>query len=157
MQHASLFSERSVIRTADEAREKLRSALSILDDLTPSNHSYGQGAVTEQEIRSILKARRNRTEFFPADLFADPAWDMLLELYAAKLGQRRLSVSRLCTCAGVPQTTALRWLATLEQKGLAMRSPDPFDGRRFFIELSGQGTAAMDAYFSSSRGDAANI
>src|SRR5437762_3206264 len=52
------------------------------------------------QVRAILRARRSRDRFFDASLFADPAWDMLLELYLAELlGERRLSVGSLCQSA----------------------------------------------------------
>lgn len=108
--------------------------------------------VTEQQLRLILKARRNRAQFFDGDLFADPAWDMLLELYAAKLGQRRMSVSSLCVGAAVPATTALRWLQTLEKKGLVVRTADPYDGRRVFVSLSETAVEGMAAYFEQQSG-----
>jgi DNA-binding MarR family transcriptional regulator len=151
MRHASLksFSEQSVIRTTDEARERLQSAISILDSVTSESELVRRGSVTEQEIRAILKARRDRAKFFPADLFADPAWDMLLELYAAQLGQRRISVSKLCLGSGVPPTTALRWINTLERKRLLTRSADALDGRRVFVQLSDEGITAMTAYFAN--------
>jgi DNA-binding MarR family transcriptional regulator len=89
-------------------------------------------------------------------LFADPAWDILLALYAAKIGQRKLSVTSACAAAGVPQTTALRWLTSLENKGFVIRSADPLDGRRFFVELSSSSKSSLDAYFLS-RGGAVAI
>lgn len=100
-------------------------------------------------MRSLLKARRDRTKFFPENLFADPAWDMLLELYAAQLCQHRLSVSSLCAGSGVPPTTALRWITTVEKNGLLTRSSDPLDGRRVFVQLSEKGADAMSSYFAS--------
>ncbi len=36
-------------------------------------------------IREAIKLRRLRDSYFPADLFADPAWDILLDLFAARL------------------------------------------------------------------------
>lgn len=72
---------------------------------------------------------------------------MLLELYAAALTQRKLTISRLGERAGVPMTTALRWIKTLETQGLAERSYDRLDGRRVFLTLSEKGENAMSAYF----------
>lgn len=98
-------------------------------------------------VRSAIQARAARKRHFTADLFADPAWDMLLELYAAALTQRKLTISRLGERAGVPMTTALRWIKTLETQGLAERSYDRLDGRRVFLTLSEKGENAMSAYF----------
>src|SRR3546814_2986047 len=47
-------------------------------------------------VRRMLRQRRMREQYFPADLFADPAWDMLLDLYAARLERQPVSVSSLC-------------------------------------------------------------
>ena len=54
-----------------------------------------------QRVREILKARAARRKFFNEQLFADPAWDMLLELYALKCEDLRISVSKLSHAAGV--------------------------------------------------------
>jgi DNA-binding MarR family transcriptional regulator len=105
--------------------------------------------ITEQQVRTLIKARRSRSNFLPADLFADPAWDILLALYAAKLSQRKLSVTSVCAATVVRQSTALRWLTALENMGLIIRSADPLDGRRYFVELSISCAASMDAYFGS--------
>jgi DNA-binding MarR family transcriptional regulator len=98
-------------------------------------------------IRQGLLARSQRGRFFNSRLFADPAWDMLLELYAASLTERRLTVSRLAERSGVPLTTALRWICTLEKEQLIAREDDRFDRRRMFLSLTDKGRSAMSAYF----------
>jgi DNA-binding MarR family transcriptional regulator len=98
-------------------------------------------------IRHALLARQQRGRFFNPKLFADPAWDMLLELYVAALTQRRITVSRLAERASVPMTTALRWIVTLEKEGLVIRENDRFDRRRVFLSLTDKGQDAMAAYF----------
>ncbi len=40
------------------------------------------GEVTAAEVRGAIRARRLRGQFFAPELFADPAWDMLLDLFA---------------------------------------------------------------------------
>ena len=100
-------------------------------------------------VRAVQTARRRREALFAPTLFADPAWDMLLELYAIRLEQRKISVSSLCYAAYVPLTTALRWVAKLESDGLAVRRQDPSDARRFWIDLSDRGMEAMCRYFET--------
>lgn len=97
----------------------------------------------------MLKLRRKRDEFFAGELFADPAWDILMELYAAALGQQKISVGNVCLGAAVPSTTALRWITLLENKKLIERRADPMDRRRFYLVLSSDGLAAMDNYFKT--------
>lgn len=108
-----------------------------------------KASVNAQYVEAVLAARRDRDRFFDQDLFADPAWDMLLELYALELRQQRISVSKLCVAAAVPATTALRWLGKLEQDGLVRRDDDHFDGRRWWVGLTSKGSEAMRRYFES--------
>ena len=149
---ASSLKSESTALTTDEVREKLHSALMMLDEMAApaarARHASSAGGINEEQVRAIIRARRCRNHHFSADLFADPAWDMLLELYAAELGQRRMSVTSLCVGAAVPSTTALRWIATLDRKGLIRKSSDPYDGRRVFVRLSSRGVEAMTAYFA---------
>ena len=135
-------------RQATDITENLRSALALFDELVtqPATRSPCQ-AVTEKDVRLLLEMRRNRDRFFEAELFADPAWDILLELFAANLGQQRVSVTSLCIGASVPSTTALRWIKLLESKGLISRQGDPMDGRRFFVSLTCEGLGRMEKYF----------
>lgn len=95
-------------------------------------------------IRAIIRARRRRDQLFGAELFADPAWDMLLDLAAARKEGRPVAVSSLCIAAAVPATTALRWIQTLTAAGLFVRHADPADRRRVFIALSDEAAAAVD-------------
>lgn len=98
------------------------------------------------EIRSVIRSRRMRAQFFADELFADPAWDMLLDLFAAQLERRQVSVSSLCIAAAVPPTTALRWIGTLHEAGLFERQADPADRRRAYIGLSPKGLEGMRNY-----------
>lgn len=108
-------------------------------------------SISATQVRDMLRARRIRADFLPGDLFADPAWDMLLDLLAARLEQERVSVSSLCIAAAVPPTTALRWIRTLTDKGLVERQADPHDGRRIFIALAQDAAEAMIRWFGASR------
>jgi DNA-binding MarR family transcriptional regulator len=109
-------------------------------------------ACTEKVVRDILQARLERNSHFPAHLFSDPAWDMLLDLYAAELAQIRVSVTSLCIASNAPTSTALRWINTLENDGLIRRDHDPLDARRFFLSLTGTASQAFRNYFSGTAG-----
>lgn len=99
-------------------------------------------------VRNVIRARRLRARFFSEELFADPAWDMLLDLLQAEIAQLRVPVSSLCIAAAVPATTALRWLKTLVSQGLFVRRADPHDGRRVFVELAPDTSQALRRYFA---------
>ena len=137
----------NVERRTELLRDRLGSALRLVDELAGAPPpARGELSVSEASIRSVIRLRRNRDHCFGADLFADPAWDILLELYASLLGQQRVSVTSLCNCAAVPATTALRWISALQERQLIVRHPDPLDGRRHFITLSDTGLKAMENY-----------
>jgi DNA-binding MarR family transcriptional regulator len=104
--------------------------------------------VDAEAVRAVIRARRLRSRFFSEELFADPAWDMLLDLLQAEIAQLRVPVSSLCIAAAVPATTALRWIKTMTEQGLFVRRADPHDGRRVFVELAPAASQAMRRYFS---------
>jgi DNA-binding transcriptional ArsR family regulator len=97
-------------------------------------------------IRSIIKVRQARAKFVGDGLFGDPAWDMLLDLMAARLEGRVVTVSSLCIASGVPPSTAMRWLTILYDRGLCVRRPDEDDGRRVLVELSDPAAASLHNY-----------
>jgi DNA-binding MarR family transcriptional regulator len=108
----------------------------------------GAPAVSAETVRSIIRARRLRARYFQEELFADPAWDMLLDLLQAEISHLRVPVSSLCIAAAVPATTALRWLKTMVQQGIFIRRADPHDGRRVFVELAPEASRALCSYFA---------
>lgn len=99
-------------------------------------------------IRRIARQRQLRARFFEGDLFADPAWDMLLDLTAARAEHARVSVTSLCIASGVPPTTALRWIGQMTDAGLFRRVEDDTDRRRAFIALTDRAADAMARYFA---------
>ena len=106
--------------------------------------------ITAKAIRQMIKLRRLRDSYFDAELFADPAWDILLDLMAARLEGRNVSVSSLCIAAAVPPTTALRWITAMTESGMLLRQQDPDDARRVFIILSDEVAAKLNDYFAAS-------
>ena len=99
-------------------------------------------------VRQIIRQRQLRARFFDGELFADPAWDMLLDLAAARAEHKRVSVTSLCIASGVPPTTALRWIALMTEAGQLERVEDEADRRRAFIALTDRAAEAMARYFA---------
>ena len=98
-------------------------------------------------IECIIRGRRLRENFFDAVLFADPAWDILLDLYLARLEQRRTTVSSLCAAAATPATTALRYINALVDRGLVVRNAHKLDQRVVHVELTDAALERMQQYF----------
>ncbi len=101
-----------------------------------------------KRLRSVLRHRHQRNRVLGAALFADPAWDMLLDLAVNEADGRRVSVTSLCLASGVPPTTALRWLSMLVDAGLAERQSDPSDRRRAFISLTDASRQGLRRWFA---------
>ena len=104
--------------------------------------------------RETYATRRLRTAIFgDAEIFSEPAWDILLDLYVAFADAKSVSVSSACIGSASPPTTGLRWLGVLAEKGLVMREQDPEDQRRVMVRLTNRGLEAMDQYFASVSSD----
>ena len=95
----------------------------------------------------MYKARRRRDQALGdyADLIGEPAWDILLWLMSAQHARAAISVSSACFAAGVPATTGLRCIARLEERGMVVRSEDPFDKRRHLLTLTEAGRLVVAA------------
>lgn len=140
------------VRPADEAVGGGEAAL----PLAPDNRDGSALAVSRRAValpearlvRRIIRQRQLRGRFLDAALFADPAWDMLLDLTAARVEGQRVSVTSLCIASGVPPTTALRWIGQMVEAGLFARHCDDTDRRRAFIGLTDRAVAAMARYFA---------
>lgn len=96
--------------------------------------------------KAIYTVRERRRRYFNPELFADPAWDILLDLFIQKSTGRQVSVSSACIAAQVPATTALRWIAVLVEQELVWREEDAVDRRRAFLRLSERGEKLVRLY-----------
>lgn len=99
-------------------------------------------------VRTMIAQRQRRAAHFGTDMFADPAWDMLLDLTAARAEHKRVSVTSLCIASGVPPTTALRWIGQMIDGGLFERVADDSDKRRAFVRLTDRAAEQMAQYFA---------
>ncbi len=103
---------------------------------------------TDRLAEALYKDRRKRSSFFDDDLFAEPAWDILLDLYVNELRGKTVSVTSSCIAAAVPATTGLRWLTMLEQRGLLVRTASIEDARRTWVQLTDMAREKMTKYIS---------
>jgi DNA-binding MarR family transcriptional regulator len=139
----------------DLARSEDTSAVPILEDILPPFEDLRSNRKLvdyEPLFSRVAKAqyleRDRRSRYFDADLFGEPAWDILLDLYTSRIAGRRLSITSLCHGTRVPSTTALRWVGVLEQRGLIRREASTKDKRVFWVHLTDVGMASMSDYFA---------
>jgi hypothetical protein len=128
----------ALAETLREAAERLAAAVTSAEARPqPSAAAYA---------KQILAARGRIGGFIDADLFADPARDILLDLFVAGEEGTRISISSCCIAAAVPPTTALRWIKMLKKRGLVNETVDPADGRRKWLSLSPDAHKAVRDY-----------
>jgi len=97
-------------------------------------------------VERMTNGRECRKDFFGDELLGDPAWDMLIHLFHADLSDYRVTITNLASASGVPYTTAMRWMNTLIEKGLASRTNNPLDRRIVFMAISEPARASMYNY-----------
>ena len=129
-----------------DARRRLQATLRLVP--TPPQIGHDERERQLAWARAQLHARREREGVFGKGLFFEPAWDMLLELFAARLEDRAVAVKSACVASGVPQTTALRYVAHLVARGLVERRRHPADSRSTHLVLTDEGLTQMIDYVS---------
>ncbi len=93
-----------------------------------------------------VMARRLREEVIGGDLFSDPAWDILLDLYAALDRGDRVQLTSVASMAGVPPSTGRRWARKLVDRGLLEREKDRRDQRQTYVRLTAKGQEIMTVF-----------
>ncbi len=91
----------------------------------------------------IYAKRQVRRKYISGDLLAEPAWDMLLELFMQFAGGAKVSITSLAHASHVPMTTALRYIDMLENEGLVERTRSNVDKRVTLLNLSKSGIVAV--------------
>lgn len=130
-----------------------KALIDMADALAPLDE-FGRGslpiesALTEEKrlgelAQAIYGARRQRLKWFSKDLFAEPAWDMLLDLFVNTVRKRRTTVTSLCLAAAVPPASSLRWIGILVSEGLVECRPADLDHRATEVRLTRAGFEAV--------------
>lgn len=131
------FDDPSFIPLDRSDRSALAKILShVLDSDRPAPSGQAGGEARAKVAKRLHDQRRRREQFLPAELFGEPAWDILLILYWARHSQRRLSVSAVCASSGAPSTTALRYIEHLLRTGQIAKERHPTDKRISWLSLS---------------------
>lgn len=113
----------------------VKSNITNVDNVSISKHHHDDIVIIK--AKKYIRARQKRESIFKnMDIFGEPAWDIIIDLFVASEECRLVSVSSLCIASNVPTTTALRWITILENLEIIIRTADPSDGRRSFLALS---------------------
>ncbi len=144
---------RNIVRetSEDDFHKLLRELVERVSDLEARAAEMGKGApargFSDDKLATlagaIYRMRQHRQAYFASTLFAEPAWDMLLDLFINKVRGARVSTTSLCLAAGVPHATGIRWIRTLREHGLLRRYRAPDDARLMLIEITPEGYQLM--------------
>ena len=136
-----------VVRKMSEVLSEYAGAATVLSqhEVEPTQRA---GAIPDTALatfaRKVYLARRDREKASTSpQIFNDPAWDILLDLFIAQAQDKFISVSDAGLAGQVPATTALRWVWSLEKTGLVERRSDKSDKRRSFVMLTASGQSYM--------------
>ncbi|WP_449472034.1 hypothetical protein [Sphingobium chungangianum] len=128
-------------RDAAKLAEAIRK-LSVAPNISPvadNGPEAAQHPLTDPELaalaRRLLQESFARERILSFDLFADPAWHIVLDLFASEVEGKSISVSSACIISGAPSTTALRHLNWLSERGAVLRIKDRNDARRWYVRL----------------------
>jgi hypothetical protein len=100
------------------------------------------------KARRIQSQHRLRDEVLGAELFGDPGWDLMLDLYIAQASGRPVSITSAAIGSGKPISTGLRWVKLLIERGRVVRVADPNDRRRFYLHLTSPAVNAMEDFLA---------
>ena len=134
-------------KTAGRLVRQLEDLLRSTQELPAESAPDSSGATVEL-ARRALEARRERDRVFGAGTFADPAWDVLLDLFVAGEENRAVDAFSLCGRSALPEGVILRSIAHLVQSNLVTRRANAADPRSIYLVLTAEGRAKMSDYFS---------
>ena len=98
--------------------------------------------------RREYRDRREREHVFGPGIAADPAWDILLDLFIARDEGRDATVFSVSAATAVAEGTILRCIAHLVEAKLIARGSHSSDPRSIFLTLTDRAAGMMCDYFS---------
>lgn len=155
--HLFPFGAQPTIEASDELRALADRLNAMADDLEPLLLAPADRRDATRDKRVELRLpqiaglaeleyrnRRARGRHLASDLLGEPAWDILLDLVVQQARGKLISITSACHASGVPCSTALRWIASLEAHGLISRSGSHYDRRVVYVQLTHQGLMILD-------------
>lgn len=125
----------SAVRAAEARRAAMRAA-------SPEKTTSSYPDIIEW----LRHVQHEREGVFPATVMNETCWNMLLHLADAELEGRPVLRTELYGASGAANATAMRRLDDLLEAGLAIRTFDPHDKRRAYVELTAQGSQQIRAF-----------
>lgn len=109
--------ENSEVETAESLRRAAANSR-VVEGRCQPKHGEAVRNLLRKRARALMKVRRARLGFFDSKLLGEPAFDMLLILYASGGEHEPFSLALLEGSLGLSPSQARRWLAALKERGL---------------------------------------
>jgi DNA-binding MarR family transcriptional regulator len=125
--------------------DALKRILASLANDDAKSSELCEDEASREIARIIFEMRNLRMRLFPASMFNEPAWDMLVALYIEREVSAAADLARLTS---TPVSTAMRWIEYLESHKLVTRESSPGDRRSHIIRLTDQARSNMKTLFT---------
>lgn len=134
--------ERQDVETARHMLERLTELVGGSPTLPSGENAKARHGLACQ----IVASRRARAALFPNDIFDEPAWDILLQLYCAMGKDEMMTAQAFGRSSLSPRSTVERWVKHLVERDLVeyVSGTGKVDCK---LRLSENGIARLDAYF----------
>ena len=123
--------------------EALSFAEAICDGNQAAPAAKSGRKTARDRAEEALQLNRQRMAIVGAELFGDPAWNIMLDLFVREADGKETTVTSACIGADSPSTTALRHLAYLVERQLVHRTTCSADHRKVYVRLTDDGRARM--------------
>ena len=100
-----------------------------------------------ERAETIIRVRGARERLLGRGAIGEPAFDLLLCIYL-RSRQAETSLTCLARAAGVPNSSAWRWIRYLADRGLVECTESRSDRRATCVQLTPSGCAAMDKFLA---------
>ncbi len=135
--------------TRIQLEKMLRAVVAEADEIilppNPPKTPDASTAIAVRKAADLIEITKRRSRLVSAaNLFADPAWFILLDLFVRQHSGLQTSVSSACHASFSPVTTALRHIAILTDRNIIEREYDSVDQRRVFLKLTDETKAEFE-------------
>lgn len=107
-------SERGINLDDDPDLDYISSCPTKVGPVSAGLTNMSEGDVLAVIAAEMLQARRVRGEVLPKELFSEPAWELLLELFIAATTQQRLTGRDIAIRSDTPVQVMSRWIRHLQ-------------------------------------------
>jgi DNA repair protein RadC len=136
-----------IIRRDSDDRSERASTFSLKSERVPSSRDIA--SIASSNARATVRRRLLRRQLVGAEeLFGEPAWDMLLDLFIHECEGKPLSMFSMCATSGIPVSSAMRLAQKMCDAGLLDRVPDAADARRNLMKMRPETAHKLSAFFS---------